>query len=351
MPKPKHEDEDFDHIVTEARSAIDLMVQHKVAPTPERYAVVFVYQGGGNADLSRALNRLLSHDRVTGQALDEMYEQFFAPSTSDSRLRETGKRMDQTVSEMADYIGDASEQVEEYGAALADFSDEAQQLSGGVGTLEAALSSIIKHTQRMNDANRTLEGRLQVSSSEIGHLRQSLEQVQREATIDPLTGIGNRRSFDSSLREAIAAAEKENEPLSLVMIDIDHFKRFNDTYGHQLGDQVLRLVARHMTECIDGEQVAARYGGEEFGVILRGAGIDQAMRTADRIRVHVANKKVMNRRTGEVLGHITLSLGVAEFHDGDTVSTLVHRADEALYRAKASGRNRVEAEAHEDVKA
>ena len=125
------------------------------------------------------------------------------------------------------------------------------------------------------------------------------------------------------------------------MCDIDHFKKFNDTFGHQTGDQVLRLVANCLSENVKGRDTAARYGGEEFAVILRGAPVDAAVTLADQIRMAVQSKKLVKKSTGDILGTITISIGAAEIGPGDAAASLIQRADACLYAAKNAGRNRV----------
>jgi diguanylate cyclase len=125
------------------------------------------------------------------------------------------------------------------------------------------------------------------------------------------------------------------------MTDIDHFKKFNDNYGHTIGDHVLALVARTVKECIRSSDTAVRYGGEEFAVILPNIRIADAIRVAEQIRTAVASKKVVNRSKNITLGTITLSVGVARYVPGESVGDLIKRADAGLYAAKRTGRNRV----------
>jgi diguanylate cyclase len=150
------------------------------------------------------------------------------------------------------------------------------------------------------------------------------------------------------MEKAIADALKSDEPLSLLMTDIDHFKKFNDTFGHLTGDQVLRLVAQAVKQNVKGQDVAARYGGEEFAVVLPRTGLAQAITVGDHIRRAVMGKELMKRSTGEHLGRITISVGVAMFRRDDTES-LIGSADAGLYAAKRNGRNRVICETDPEV--
>jgi len=193
----------------------------------------------------------------------------------------------------------------------------------------------------MKQNNEALEQRLSASKEEINQLQEHLAVVRTESLTDPLTGLSNRKHFDERLAHAIDEAAERSEALSLVMVDIDHFKAFNDTWGHLTGDQVLRLVAMSLKQNVKGQDTAARYGGEEFGVILPNTVLRAGLTVADHVRRAVMSKELMKRSTGQNLGRVTISLGVATMHKGDTVQTLIARADACLYAAKRNGRNRV----------
>jgi diguanylate cyclase len=189
--------------------------------------------------------------------------------------------------------------------------------------------------------NKTLEARLSASKLEISELQEILEAVRSENQTDPLTSLANRKFFDDALAKMLATAQERREPLSLVLLDIDHFKKFNDSYGHLTGDQVLRLVAVAVKQNVKGQDISARYGGEEFAIILPTTALRAAVTVADKIRRAVMTKDLMKRSTGEHLGRVTMSIGVAALAQGDTPQTLIERADVCLYAAKRSGRNRV----------
>ncbi|MDR3435804.1 GGDEF domain-containing protein [Telmatospirillum sp.] len=345
-------DEDFATALRRSRMVLDFLAQLRIPPNPERFIVVYYHQTGDKPDLSKALNRLLSHDKLTALALDELYDEFFSRFLEETQLRDAGQRIGKTVAEVADCLGEASGSAQHYSSVLTRFTGSAGQLNTAPGSadphvmaeLSEAIGTVLSETRKMSETNRLLEDRLQLSSREIDLLREHLDLLEREAGLDSLTGIANRKSFDMVLRESIALSTREEQPLCLLMIDIDHFKAFNDAHGHQMGDNVLKLVARYMKECVKGRDTVARYGGEEFAVVLPHTRLDAAILAANIIRRHVAAKKVVNRRTGASLGQVTLSIGVAEHRPGEPASELVHRADEALYLAKANGRDRVAAE-------
>jgi two-component system cell cycle response regulator len=173
-------------------------------------------------------------------------------------------------------------------------------------------------------------------------LRYELRFAELHAMIDPLTGLFNRRHFETRLREASAYAKRHDEPFAVVMIDLDHFKRVNDTYGHTTGDQVLTQFASAVRSVLRGEDVAFRYGGEEFVLLLRACDAERAVEVAARLQKMLEQRPY--RFADGVFMPISFSGGVASALDseGYAVDELVNRADAALYRAKRGGRNRVE---------
>jgi diguanylate cyclase len=193
----------------------------------------------------------------------------------------------------------------------------------------------------MQETNSQLKHRLEASRADIASLQRDLDEVRRESMLDPLTKIYNRKSFYEGLVRCIGEAGESGQPLSLLLVDIDHFKMFNDSYGHQTGDQVLRLVAMTLKSNVKGKDIVARYGGEEFAAILPSTDLEGAMRLADNIRKAIQAKELLKRSTNEKLGRITASFGVALYRPGEVPAMLIERADRCLYAAKRAGRNRV----------
>jgi diguanylate cyclase (GGDEF)-like protein len=175
------------------------------------------------------------------------------------------------------------------------------------------------------------------------------EEIYRMTIVDGLTGAYNKRYFLEFLEREIARCARYRRPLSLLMFDIDHFKSFNDSYGHLTGDQVLRLVGMSLKQTIKGQDITARYGGEEFAVVLPNTALRQALTVADHIRRAVMAKELKKKSTGEILGRVTISVGVSMLKQGDDTDSLIERADACLYAAKRNGRNRVICETDPEV--
>jgi diguanylate cyclase (GGDEF)-like protein len=196
----------------------------------------------------------------------------------------------------------------------------------------------------------TLLGELDAVTSVLHQTREEkvrlIEQLAAAETAsqtDALTGIPNRRSLERILASSIDDARGRQEPLSIAILDIDHFKAFNDLHGHETGDLVLRLVVRTVAGALRDGDTVARLGGEEFVVVLPRTDLSTAVKVTDRLRRTLEARDVMNRRSGTSYGKVTASFGVASLNAGETGNDLLRRADEALYAAKRAGRNRVEA--------
>jgi len=229
----------------------------------------------------------------------------------------------------------------------------AQSLAGAQSRLEALdasnqvrviVSLLLAENERMRRETSSLNGELENSAARIENLNRRLFLAEQEGLKDPLTSVGNRRCFDETLRSEIEKARASLTPLSLVMCDVDNFKLVNDTFGHAVGDEVLKAVARVLGENLRQGDSLARFGGEEFGIILPQTALSSATGFAERIRRRCEAQDLKVRATGKKLGKITVSFGVAELRDREGPEDLVARSDANLYEAKRGGRNRVAAE-------
>ncbi|MGY3077762.1 diguanylate cyclase [Bradyrhizobium sp. LM6.10] len=230
--------------------------------------------------------------------------------------------------------------------AIADNHSQMQAINEVADQGNAGVDPKALVAQLMNELGRAatratrLEAGFAEKTRELDVIRDSLSKSEERARTDTLTGLANRRALDEFLRKAQATADW-GEPLSVLMLDIDHFKTFNDSFGHGVGDQVLRLMAKVLREKVREQDLSARYGGEELIAVLPDADLAACAEVAERIRRAIAESRITRRSTGEVLPDITVSIGVAQYRIGEATADLIERCDRALYRAKNGGRNRV----------
>jgi diguanylate cyclase len=323
-----------------ATAAIASMTQHGVAPNPQNFAIWYEYHTGQNADLKRTIDIVVSnHREFDERTLHDLYENFFTSTKEEQALHGISDRVQLTLHEVLGLVDTAHTDATSYGATLHDVSG---QLVGDVSPLAALIERLVGEAREMARRSERLGNRLKQSVQTIRTLEHTLDDVRRESTTDGLTEIANRRAFDMTLRETAAEAMNSGDDLSLLMIDIDHFKRVNDAWGHQTGDEVLHLVASILKQTVRGQDTAARYGGEEFAVILPTTAVGAAVSVGDNIRRACEKYRFMAQDAQQPIGTITLSIGVACYDPGEALATWIRRADAALYRAKQTGRNRVE---------
>lgn len=311
-------------------------------PTPRNFELFFMHFSGLDRRLSERLDSILASDRTLPvDAVDALYDEFVGRE-HDSDVFEIGAAQIADVAQrLTERVSDNQKALTGYGAVLTR-SAAGMAAPASVETLLKIVTALSEETERAAERNRILERDLSASATRISKLRQDLIQTRHAASTDALTGLVNRKAFDTKLKRALAQAKSDPAAtFSLIMLDVDHFKRFNDTHGHRMGDHVLRLVGRLLSDNVKGRDSPARYGGEEFAIILADADINAGLIVAEQIRERLCTQRVIRRGTGETIGQITISAGVAQHRPGDSGAGLIERADAALYEAKRSGRNRV----------
>jgi diguanylate cyclase len=326
-----------------AKFALLMMEEENIDPTPQNYAVWYTYASQANPELKRTLDTHLDKKSLTGELCADIFAKFLAPVDKTAQVGALADKLEAEMGSAISLIDRAGQDAARYGKALESAGDEIENTKSD-HDLSKVVGRLLSETRSAVDRTRAVEDQLSQASGEIQQLRKELETAQTEANVDALTGLANRKNFDSMLARGTEEAKKDNHPLSLLVLDVDHFKKFNDTYGHQVGDQVLKLLGAVLKNNVKGQDTAARYGGEEFAVILPNTSLDNALKVAETIRVQVAGKSVVQRNSGEKLGQITISIGVAQYVRGEPMEQVIHRADQALYCAKGTGRNRVVSE-------
>lgn len=337
------------------RKALPLMSRQAAALHPVSYAVWYAYVADPNSPLHQALDaHLAAHGVLDEAATEGLYRRHLADPVADTALQ-MADGMHRLLDGMQASAAAAGDQTTRFGHTL-------QRLSAALAPGDdmpaqpAALDEAREHTRHMQAAMSLLQRQLAESQREIGSLRDEVRHARQESLVDALTGLGNRRAFDRCLDTSLAAdaaglgPPPAGTPVSLLMIDIDHFKRVNDNYGHAFGDQVLRALGQVLKALVPEGSLAARVGGEEFALLLPGTPLDDAQALAERLRATVAASRIRRKGDETSAERITVSLGVAQYGRrsepdargaDETPAEFVDRADRALYAAKQAGRDRV----------
>ena len=323
-----------------ARKAIEAMETHKVWPTALNFELWLHYVAAKDSEVAAEIDTVLSSgEHFTDQVSQEIASNHLPAAKLSGQILKAGKTLSKELDTVSKAIETARETSTLYGQQLATASESLEGEDNA--SVRAMVESLSSATQKVREENQVLESQLADTTDELGRLREHLEQVRRDAMTDALTMLANRKAFDESMERACADADDKHEVLTLAVVDIDHFKSFNDTWGHQTGDQVLRYVASVIGR-IGGEGVrfAARYGGEEFAVIFPGESSDLALAAMEEAREEISSRTLKRRSTNEDLGAITISTGIAEHRRGDQPVATLEAADGALYASKRAGRNR-----------
>jgi diguanylate cyclase len=249
-------------------------------------------------------------------------------------------QLDQEAAAILDLVRTYLDAGERYSVTLAQAGEDLPKLASAaeVGII---VKFLLAENAKMQFEARELKSSLEQSKSQIDNLRCHLAEAKEIGMRDSLTSLGNRRCFDDSLAKAVADARARGTSLTLVMADIDNFKKVNDLFGHRIGDEILKMFARVLLDNARADDTVARYGGEEFAVILPRARVEHARQVTERMRSQLEAMQLAVNDSGQEIGSITASFGVAELGTGDDADALLHRADSKLYEAKCAGRNRV----------
>ena len=321
------------------RLALPLMARQSAAFHPLSYALWYEHCAGMNPDLSKILDsRLTANTALTEVDVWRLYAQHIAARDMEAFER-LQLQLRNLLEDTAQSTATASDQAAEFGHSLQGHA-KVLEIPQNPERLREIVAEMLVGTQKMQHVTADLSAKLQARTAEVNALTENLRRAQSEALLDSLTGLKNRRGLERAVEDLL------REPpgllgTALLLADIDHFKVVNDTYGHVLGDKVIRAVAHVMRASIKGRDVAARLGGEEFAILLPQTSLSGATAVAEQIRVTVAQGRIHRPDDNASIGQVTLSVGVAIAKAGDTLEALLERADAAMYTAKRSGRNRV----------
>jgi diguanylate cyclase len=307
---------------------------------PISYALWYEYVSGRNEELRKAVDQLTQDNkRLTAEATLALYRHHIDPC-NEKAVQDARADLNRISEQMSRSVEESARQAKALDVSL---EESARKLKGGLDSegLRSVVAGLSGDIQGMRSVALELGRQLDDGRREMEQLREELVRARQEALTDALTGVLNRKGFERAMAELMENYNAENGPLSLLVVDIDHFKKINDTYGHLLGDKVLRTIAQTMKQRLKGRDTVARYGGEEFVVILPDTPLERAAIVAEQLRAVIENGKIRRGDGGETIGTVTISVGGTAYSPGEPVSEFIHRADEAMYRSKNDGRNRV----------
>lgn len=322
------------------REAIPLMVKYSIQPNPLNFALWYAYVSGRNPVLNSELDEIISN---YGTCPAEISSDLFRRYIIDDEV----KFATQIRENLLNIIGNLSQQTEQrlkgerlFESKLLTALEELQTEAAGSNSQNIAMR-LVENAQEASKMAERFRLELRQANTEIEKLRRELHELSDQVSLDALTQLNNRSAFDREIQRMTQESNRKAEPLSLLITDIDHFKQCNDTYGHAVGDKVLRSFAEILKRTSGDIAFAARYGGEEFAVLLPGIALDQAHQIAEQIRNSTQTMKIKYRDRSETIETITTSLGVAQYQHDEKINDYIHRADSALYQAKKKGRNQV----------
>ncbi len=332
------DDDDLQQASEYLRLALKKLGQHKSPATPVNYSLAYSYVSGKNVKVIDKMDAALKDSQPLDiETAESLYMQlFYNENLMNEHIRaDLLTTVAQVIGALVDIAGKtniSNGKLENHIDSLAKSKDASDVLK--------SVSSIMNETRKFVTDSRKLEFDLNTSINDVSKLKEELATARREATIDSLTKLHNRGSFDQELIKLTSLNNASGVDFCIIFIDIDFFKKINDEHGHLVGDKVLNSLAQILKSKVRGSDFTARFGGEEFVILLPNTQITNAFSVAENIRSSIEKNRLILRKSKVPLGSITASFGVAGHRKGETVDDVISRCDAALYRAKKLGRNR-----------
>lgn len=334
-------DDSLDQSAEYLRLVIPLCSQHGIATNPINYAVWYEYVCGRNTALKLDIDAYAAKGK---QLSDEEIEALYMKHVSEcdeqtmERLHLDMRRLLNNFSNLATRTNDEASQ---FGNSLQEYRERLNARDLEKSNVLEIVGGLLDSTRAMRRFVSSLQESLQENKREVEALRKELKRIKEEAITDPLTGLRNRKGLFSAIEKAISDLKRSKQSLCLLMIDVDHFKRINDSYGHLLGDKVLQLIGKTLRQRTKGNDTAVRYGGEEFSVLLPETTLAGARTVAEDIRKVLEQSRIKRLDNNQTIDGVTISIGIAQYRSGESVEAFIHRADGALYTSKQRGRNQI----------
>ncbi len=321
-------------------STLENLDNYKLSPLPNNYRLWFEYAAGSIDQLNNDIDTMLTQQKTITEAVcQKLFIQHIA--SNDQR------DIDDTRIAIGDMLNVMVEHLKDWDTSSNQFSDKLNECirkldnDPSIEEVKKIVTTVTDQAKQARNANQNIQTTLHNLSDEILTLRQDVDRLGNDALTDSLTQIMNRRGYDTALKDATEKCTEDGTVCSLVVLDIDDFKRINDTFGHQVGDKILKFIASTLGKNVRGNDILARYGGEEFAVILPDTNFDGAMRVAENLRKAVAARQLTTGSNGKVIGRITASIGVSCFRKDEPLDDFFDRVDKLMYQAKQKGKDQV----------
>jgi diguanylate cyclase len=336
MADEKYNDKNHEYV----RLALPLMSKHGIPITPKNYTVWYTHVSGENAELTEVINRIIERKDVFDEEKNEKLYIQFCIEKNEEQLRRFREGLQQILDTILREVMEITGQTERYESVVTKSISRLSEGTSGEG-LSDIIKEIIEETKAMGSHGKDIQQKLRETTENLNVIRKEFEEVKSASLIDFLTGAPNRKALNETFTEYAAEAIPGSQDLSLLLLDIDHFKLFNDKYGHLIGDDVLKFVSKKIKDLVRGRDFFARFGGEEFAILLPQTPLVGAEKVAENIRRFFSDSPIKTLTGSLKLGNITVSIGVTCYRAEESFEELIFRADKALYCAKETGRNRV----------
>jgi diguanylate cyclase len=327
-----------------AKKVLANAAKAKIVLTPEAYALWYEYYLGDNEKLVADIDGELSSGKAfTIEVNASLYKKHFGTSEKNKAVAKVHDETQIIIQNIFADLITANKNTAQFGGRLGGYAEKLKTVNK-MEDIHQIMKAMMQDTNSMAHSSKNLEEKLKEATKQTELLKKKLQKTEKEASVDSLTGLHNRKAFDTKIQQLFDEYKKSKTYFSAIFVDIDFFKKFNDNYGHKVGDIVLQSVGSILHKGVKGSDFPARYGGEEFVILLPATALEQAKMVAEQLRILISVKKPKNPETGEAYDKITASLGVSQVKPEDTIMSVVERADKALYLAKDSGRNNVKTE-------
>ncbi len=322
------------------RLALNLITKYNLPVNPVNYTVWYEYVSGKNVKLKKAIDHLIKQEKVINSKSVETFYQKYVADGDRLIVSKLLTKISLMLKDITGHVTETEGDLAGHGQNLGELATQIGEVND-FNQIKIIVDQMLIETKELLTSGKRLQTRMKISSEDLKQLQQELEKSQQEAQTDVLTSLINRRGLEKKFELERIRACQNNSPFSIIMVDIDHFKRVNDSFGHLVGDSLLRSIARLLKEHLRRNDIAARYGGEEFLILLTETGIDGAMAVGEKIRKALSTKEWKLKETGKTMGKITVSMGVALYNLNEPEKDFIKRADDALFMAKEKGRDRI----------